>query len=75
MSDPPPVISPPSVLPILASSRSHLQEAVKTKKWDDRMQKTKKAQAIKMLHDELKEEKQAEWTRSDLLLAPSAASR
>ncbi|ETW87349.1 hypothetical protein HETIRDRAFT_424195 [Heterobasidion irregulare TC 32-1] len=46
-----------------ATVRSHLQEAVKTKKWDDRMQKTKKAQAIKMLHDELKEEKQAEWTR------------
>ena len=50
-------------LTILASSRSHLQEAVKTKKWDDRMHKTKKAQAIKMLRDELKEEKQAELQR------------
>lgn len=45
------------------SSRSHIPEGVKTKNWEDRMEKTKKAQAIKMLQTELKEEKQAEITR------------
>ncbi|THH18085.1 hypothetical protein EW146_g2847 [Bondarzewia mesenterica] len=49
--------------PKSATVRSHLQEAVKTKTWDDRMQKTKQAQAIKKLQEELKEEKQAERAR------------
>ncbi|KAF9475623.1 hypothetical protein BDN70DRAFT_996291 [Pholiota conissans] len=43
--------------------RSHLQEAVKTKSWDARMQKTQKALAIKKLQTELREEKQAELQR------------
>src|SRR6266540_2052044 len=45
------------------SRRSHLPLGVKTKKWEDRMEKTKKARAIKMLQVELKEEKQAEIQR------------
>ena len=40
--------------------RSHLPEGVKTKKWDDRMQKVKKEQAIKKLHAEPKDEKLSE---------------
>lgn len=43
--------------------RSHLPEGVKTKGWQDRMEKTKKAQAIKKLQQELKDEKQAELQR------------
>lgn len=43
--------------------RSHLPEGVKTKKWDDRMQKVKKEQAIKKLQAELKDEKLAEIQR------------
>ncbi|KAJ6621596.1 hypothetical protein B0H10DRAFT_2016573 [Mycena sp. CBHHK59/15] len=46
-----------------ATVRSHLQDGVKTKSWEDRMEKTKKAQAIKKLQAELKDEKQAEATR------------
>ena len=45
------------------SRRSHLPIGVKTRKWEDRMEKTKKARAIKMLQVELKEEKQAEVQR------------
>lgn len=37
--------------------RSHLPEGVKTKKWEERMEKTKKEQAIKKLQSELKQEK------------------
>ncbi|KAF8213190.1 hypothetical protein K438DRAFT_1803534 [Mycena galopus ATCC 62051] len=46
-----------------ATVRSHLQDGVKTKSWEDRMNQTKKAQAIKKLERELKDEKQAEATR------------
>ncbi|KAJ8520121.1 hypothetical protein ONZ45_g3033 [Pleurotus djamor] len=46
-----------------ATVRSHLQAGVKTKRWQDRMDQTKKAQAIKKLQNDLKEEKQAEITR------------
>jgi hypothetical protein len=44
-------------------SRTHLQRGVKTKNWEDRMQKTQKALSIKKLETELKEEKQAEFQR------------
>lgn len=44
-------------------SRSHMPEGVKTKRWEDRMQKTQKEKAIKQLQTELKEEKQAEIRR------------
>jgi len=43
--------------------RSHLQAGVKTKNWEDRMQKTQKALSIKKLQTELREEKQAELKR------------
>ncbi|TFK87994.1 hypothetical protein K466DRAFT_585907 [Polyporus arcularius HHB13444] len=46
-----------------ATVRSLLPEGLKTKKWEDRMEKTKKAQAIKKLEAELKEEKLAEAQR------------
>ncbi|KAJ6519684.1 hypothetical protein C8R45DRAFT_952374 [Mycena sanguinolenta] len=46
-----------------ATVRSHLQDGVKTKSWDARMAETQKAQAIKKVERELKEEKQAEATR------------
>ncbi|OCH96210.1 hypothetical protein OBBRIDRAFT_744296 [Obba rivulosa] len=46
-----------------ATVRSYIPEGVKTKKWEDRMEKTKKTKAIKKLQDELREEKQAEITR------------
>ncbi|KAJ3491074.1 hypothetical protein NLI96_g1006 [Meripilus lineatus] len=45
-----------------ATVRSNLPQGVKTK-WDERMEKTKKAKAIKLLQTELKEEKQAEKQR------------
>jgi rRNA-processing protein CGR1 len=45
------------------NSRSNLPEGVKTKTWDQRMQKTKKEQAIKKLQAELRDEKQAEIVR------------
>jgi hypothetical protein len=48
---------------IVRLSRSHLPEGVRTKSWEDRMQKTQKALAIKKLQTELKEEKQAELQR------------
>lgn len=44
-------------------SRSHLQPALKSKSFNDRMVKTTKALAIKKLQAELKEEKQAEIQR------------
>jgi len=40
-----------------------MPEGVKTKSWEDRMEKTKKEMAIKKLQTELKDEKQAEITR------------
>ncbi len=43
--------------------RSHLPEVIKTKNWEHRMEKEKKARAIKMLQAELKEEKQADIQR------------
>ena len=47
----------------LRVSRSHMQPALKPTSFDDRMEKTTKAQAIKKLQVELKEEKQAEIQR------------
>lgn len=44
-------------------SRSYLQAGVKTKNWEDRMQKTQKALSIKKFQAELIEEKQAELKR------------
>ena len=55
-----------NVFPIIDrsfASRSHMPEGVKTKSWEDRMEKTKKEMAIKKLQTELKDEKQAEITR------------
>ncbi|KAF7799233.1 hypothetical protein EIP86_010465, partial [Pleurotus ostreatoroseus] len=49
--------------PKTAAVRSHIQEGVKTKKWEDRMAKTQKEKAIKKLQAELKGEKQAEAQR------------
>ncbi|KAJ7783636.1 hypothetical protein DFH07DRAFT_788521 [Mycena maculata] len=46
-----------------ATVRSHLQDGVKTKSWEDRVAATKKAQAIKKLQLELTEEKQADVAR------------
>ncbi|KAK7064339.1 rRNA-processing protein cgr1 [Favolaschia claudopus] len=46
-----------------ATIRSHLQNGVKTKSWQDRVDQTKRAQATKLVERELKEEKQAEATR------------
>ncbi|KAF7785059.1 hypothetical protein Agabi119p4_1224 [Agaricus bisporus var. burnettii] len=43
--------------------RSHLPEGVKTKQWEHRMEQTKRAQAIKKLQQDLKDEKQAEFQR------------
>lgn len=45
------------------SRRTHLPPGVKTKKWEDRMQKTEKARAIKKLQAELRDEKQSEIQR------------
>ncbi|KAH9898088.1 Cgr1 family-domain-containing protein [Cubamyces lactineus] len=50
-------------VPKAATVRSHLPDGVKTKKWEDRMEKTKKEQAIKKLQAELKQEKQDEIKR------------
>lgn len=47
--------------------RSHLPEGVKTKKWEERMEKTKKEQAIKKLQSELKQEKVDDLKRYALL--------
>ena len=40
-----------------------MPEGVKTKNWEDRMQKTERARAIKKLQAELKDEKQSEIQR------------
>ncbi|KAI0375318.1 hypothetical protein BV20DRAFT_1032566 [Pilatotrama ljubarskyi] len=50
-------------VPKSATVRSHLPEGVKTKKWEERMQKTRKEQAIKKLEEELKQEKADEIKR------------
>jgi len=47
----------------LQSSRSHLRPALKSRSFGDRMEKASKAQAIKKLQAELREEKQAETQR------------
>ncbi|KAK0456665.1 hypothetical protein EV421DRAFT_82165 [Armillaria borealis] len=54
-------ISPTPTLDIF--SRSLVSAGRKSKSWDDRMEKAKKAMSIKKLEKELKEEKQAEITR------------
>ncbi|TFK77228.1 hypothetical protein BDN72DRAFT_33568 [Pluteus cervinus] len=46
-----------------ATVRSFLPEGVKTKKWEDRMEKLKKEQAIQKLQTEMKEEKESEMRR------------
>ncbi|KLO17078.1 hypothetical protein SCHPADRAFT_937434 [Schizopora paradoxa] len=46
-----------------ATRRSHLSPSVKTKRWEDRMQKKAKDASIKKLEAELKEEKAAEIRR------------
>ncbi|KAH8120214.1 hypothetical protein DFH11DRAFT_1722056 [Phellopilus nigrolimitatus] len=43
--------------------RTHLPEGVKTKRWQDRMEKTQREASMKKLEAELKEEKQAEFKR------------
>ncbi|KAI0331959.1 hypothetical protein GY45DRAFT_536750 [Cubamyces sp. BRFM 1775] len=50
-------------MPKAATVRSHLPDGVKAKSWEDRMEKTKKEQAIKKLQAELKQEKQDEIKR------------
>jgi hypothetical protein len=52
-----------SYLPASHSSRSHLQPALKSKSFSDRMENASKAQAIKKLQTELRDEKQAEIQR------------
>lgn len=54
---------PITVAQSLYDRRSHLPNGVKTKSWQDRMEQANKAQAIKRLQQELKDEKQAEITR------------
>ncbi|EED80424.1 predicted protein [Postia placenta Mad-698-R] len=46
-----------------ATVRSLIPDGVKTKSWEDRMQKIQKQKAIKQLQTELSEEKKAEKTR------------
>ncbi|KAF8516396.1 hypothetical protein JB92DRAFT_2910904 [Gautieria morchelliformis] len=46
-----------------ATRRSHLPAGVKARTWEERMEKEKKEGAIKKLEQELKEEKNAEFTR------------
>jgi len=43
--------------------RSHLQEGLKTKNWDLRMQMTQKKLAVKKLQEELRQEKDEELQR------------
>lgn len=40
--------------------RSHLPDGVKSKSWEDRMEKTKQIAVVKKLENEMKEEKKAE---------------
>lgn len=56
-------VSHATVSPCVQNRRSHLPKGVKTKNWDDRMEKVKKDQAIKKLQTELKDEKLAEIQR------------
>jgi hypothetical protein len=49
--------------PAFDVSRSHSRPALKSRSFDDRMEKATKAQAVKKLQTELKEEKQAEIQR------------
>ncbi|KAF8271452.1 hypothetical protein EI94DRAFT_1720621 [Lactarius quietus] len=49
--------------PKTATARSHMRPALKSRSFSDRMEKATKAQAIKKLQTELKEEKQAEIQR------------
>ncbi|OJT04535.1 hypothetical protein TRAPUB_4805 [Trametes pubescens] len=71
-------------VPKTATVRSHLPEGVKTKKWEERMEKTRKEQAIKKLQSELKQEKVDDLkryapspslcsTQSDVPAPPAAA--
>lgn len=48
----------------LFHSRTMLPDGVKSKSWEDRMQKAQKEKAIKKLQAELSEEKRAEKERS-----------
>ncbi|KAH9982412.1 hypothetical protein BGW80DRAFT_23291 [Lactifluus volemus] len=50
-----------------ATVRSHLQPALKSNGFSNRMEKATKAQAIKKLQAELKDEKQAEIQKYELL--------
>ncbi|KAH9847404.1 Cgr1 family-domain-containing protein [Lenzites betulinus] len=50
-------------VPKSATVRSHLPEGVKTKKWEERMEKTKKEQAMKKLQAELKQDKKDDIKR------------
>ncbi|KAI0652184.1 Cgr1 family-domain-containing protein [Trametes meyenii] len=50
-------------VPKSATVRSHLPAGVKTKKWEERMEKTQKEHAIKKLQAELKQEKADEINR------------
>jgi hypothetical protein len=54
---------PLSLFLFFPCSRTYLQPGVKTKRWEDRMEKEKKERAIKKLQQELKDEKIAEKTR------------
>ncbi|KAF8898883.1 hypothetical protein BD779DRAFT_1666644 [Infundibulicybe gibba] len=49
--------------PKSATVRSHIPDGVKTKSWEDRMEKTKRAAAIKKLEIDLREEKLADFKR------------
>jgi hypothetical protein len=51
-----------------SQSRAHIQPGVKSKSWADRMEKTRKEKAIKLLQTELKQEKQVDKDRSAFLL-------
>ncbi|KAL5535426.1 hypothetical protein ACEPAF_3520 [Sanghuangporus sanghuang] len=46
-----------------ATRRTHLLDGVKSKSWEERMEREKRAAAVKKLETELKEEKQAEIRR------------
>ncbi|TDL28589.1 hypothetical protein BD410DRAFT_811677 [Rickenella mellea] len=46
-----------------ATRRTFLPQGVKTKNWEDRMEKTKREAAVKKLQAEMKEEKQSELAR------------
>jgi hypothetical protein len=51
--------------------RSHLQEGLKTKNWDLRMQMTQKKLAVKKLQEELRQEKDEELQRLVLRIMTS----